>query len=253
MAGPTLEYRSAQDPTTPVHNPEATASAVFAGMLPVLLSLILMTREGMDSPAVFGVWLLLSAAAIAFGRAGRARSKMLGGKGRVRSRLGIAGGVGGLVLLVLGFIIFIGGLNRGIERANRIKCVSNMRNIHRAMALFAKENGGALPQSVGQLLDHIDASAFVCHSSQDKTAVGATTREVAANLLKSDHCSYVYVGAGMTWPVGADVVIAYEESDNHDGEGIHVLFGDGVVKWNSAEEAEQLLKTLKKPASLPVQ
>jgi hypothetical protein len=253
LGEPILQYRSPPDPTEAVHNPEATASAAFAGMIPVLLAFVLMTGAGMDSRALFGVWLLLSAAAIALGRAGRERSRKLGGKGRMRSQLGIAGGVGGLVLIVLGYIVFVGAFSRGIERANRIKCAYNLKRIHGAVQAFARDHDGALPSSTGDFLDYIDAHAFVCPATDDRTALGPTTREVAVNLAKAEYCSYVYVGAGTTWPVSASVVLAYEESDNHGGDGMHVLFGDGVVKWYSEEEAEQLLKKLNAPKSLPAQ
>src|SRR5687768_14056774 len=185
-------------------------------------------------PALIG-----AIAAISFGVAGRRRAEVLDGIGRVRAGWGIAVGVGGIVLMGLALFASVRSLERSMERVNRVRCATNMRHIYYAVELFAKEHQGALPKAMNELLNYLDVSTFVCNSSHDKPAPGPTTREVAANLEKREHTSYVYVGAGMTWPVGSDVVIGYEESDNHDGDGIHVLFGDGVVKWYTVKEAEE--------------
>lgn len=251
MAKQILGYQSPQDRSSRVQNPAATASVACAGMLLLVIIFFLLAGAEMGA-CVWPLWLLIAGAAVQFGREGHRRSKTLDGVGRVRSEVGIAAGVGGLALMVLGFAILVAGLNKGMEHANRIKCAYNLKRIHEAIGAFARDHDGALPSSAGDLLGHVDAHAFVCQAGDDRTAPGPTTRQVAGNLSKAEHCSYVYVGAGMTWPVVASVVLAYEESDNHDGDGIHVLFGDGVVKWYSAEEAEQLLKNPNAPKTLPV-
>ena len=161
-----------------------------------------------------------------------------------------AAGVLATAVLFVGFIVMF---NRSYERLYRLKCIGNLQQIHSAINAYSQANGGLLPHRLDQLLDQLSAETFVCMSSADEDAPGATTRAVALNLAKPKHCSYTYLGAGMTWPVGASVVLAYEDRENHNGEGIHVLFGDGVVKWYSGKEGETLLKKMKPATSMPVQ
>jgi prepilin-type processing-associated H-X9-DG protein len=189
-------------------------------------------------------------ASIACGAMGmrRARDPAVTGKG-----LAIAGLVLG-VLNVLGwgayfaliFAVMAPSLGRARETANRVKCASNLRQIGIAILLYANENHGHYPDSVDQLLltQDITSPVFVCPSSKDAAATGATTQAVATNLHTGGHLSYVYLGKGMTNDAAATTVVAYEPLSNHSNAGCNVLFGDGSVRFIAQPQAGQLIKQL---------
>lgn len=133
-----------------------------------------------------------------------------------------------------------------MERPNRVKCASNLRQIGQGLELYAKENGGKYPDDFGLLITKTDLTVdvFVCPSSGEQRASGTTPAEKAVNLLTHGHCSYIYLGRGLGTPVGEDRVVAMEPPENHDGNGMNMLFGDGHVEWYGKQEAEALLMKL---------
>lgn len=130
------------------------------------------------------------------------------------------------------------------ERANRIKCQSNLLQIYKLMESYAKRHGGEFPASLEAILRD-ESSSFelvVCPSSADEKAVGATREEALANFRKGEHnCSYVYLGAGKRLGGPADAVLVYEKPVNHELEGSNILYGDGRVEWCDRASAAKLL------------
>jgi prepilin-type processing-associated H-X9-DG protein len=131
------------------------------------------------------------------------------------------------------------------ERANRVRCSANLKTIGLALNLYADDNGGRYPDDFRPLVLKIDLNpeCCVCPSSFEERAPGQTQQEISENLLKEHYCSYVYLGKGLSRPVAADRVVAYEQLKNHV-EGMNVLYGDGHTEWVSGEAAETLLKQL---------
>lgn len=132
------------------------------------------------------------------------------------------------------------------DRANRVKCASNLWQIGQAMNLYAQEHGGQFPDDLPALILHADlvADNFVCPSTNDEKAPGQTPQEQAANLLQPGHCSFVYLAKGLTTQVESTRVLALEPLTNHEGEGINVLFADIHVEWLDKPSAEALLTKL---------
>ena len=141
--------------------------------------------------------------------------------------------------------------HRGREVANRIKCASNLRQIGEALTIYANTHGHQFPDDLSALLPGGDlySSTLVCPSSNDDPAFGATTQAVAANLTAPHHCSYVFLGKGLSQPTPSDRVIAYEPLEHHQRMGINVLFADMRVEWLDRTQAELLLARLKTPVS----
>jgi len=131
------------------------------------------------------------------------------------------------------------------EAPNRIRCLSNLRQIGNAIRDYADANGGHYPDDWQSLFLHTDlgAGVFVCPSANDEVAGGATTREIADNLRRPNHCSYIYYGKGLSTPVAPECVIAAESLENHSGDGMNILFGDGHVLWCNKDQAVKLLAT----------
>ncbi|MCY2954737.1 MAG: hypothetical protein NTU53_22630 [Planctomycetota bacterium] len=135
---------------------------------------------------------------------------------------------------------------RGLALANQVKCASNLRQIGQGIMLYANDRGGKFPPRLEVLITDVDLNpeVFVCPASNDKRATGPTTQAMLAELGKKGHCSYVYLGAGMTTSVPPDTVVAYEILDHHEKARINVLFGDGHVEWVVKAEAERIIKDL---------
>jgi prepilin-type processing-associated H-X9-DG protein len=133
------------------------------------------------------------------------------------------------------------------EPANRVKCASNLRQIGQAILLYANDHGGLYPDSFRTLLltQDITSECFVCPSSNDEKAPGATTAEQAENLETRGHLSYVYLGRGLnSSSVNEKTLVAYEPLTNHEDDGSNVLFGDGHVEFLNRKEATSLLPGL---------
>jgi prepilin-type processing-associated H-X9-DG protein len=98
--------------------------------------------------------------------------------------------------------------------------------------MYCDANRGRYPDRLEDLLltQPIDSWAFICPSTHDTPAPGATPAQQAANLSTGGHLSYIYLAKGWNdYRLSPDAVIAYEPPNRHHGRG-NVLFGDGHVK-----------------------
>jgi hypothetical protein len=82
---------------------------------------------------------------------------------------------------------------------------------------------------------------------------GPTTQAVAAAVVGvRSHCSYVYVGSGLSAQTAtAQHVLAHEYVSNHKNTGMNVLYGDGTVQWLQKAEAERVLSELQQGHNPP--
>jgi prepilin-type processing-associated H-X9-DG protein len=53
------------------------------------------------------------------------------------------------------------------------------------------------------------------------------------------NANYVYMGAGLNNTTPADRPIVYEKQDDHDQDGMNILYGDGHVEWQAMPTALQ--------------
>ena len=143
-------------------------------------------------------------------------------------------------LLGLIAVVFLGMLVRGLfsfgsVAAARIKCGSNFRMIGLAIQMYSNEHQGRLPDSFEELLASTDITPedFLCPAANETRAAGPTTQAVLDQFAAPGHCSYIYLGKGLTWNNDPQVVLAYEPNLAH-GEtriGMNVLSGDGHVDF----------------------
>ena len=206
-----------------------------------------------DAPAVLiSLVTVVPLAAIALGLAARRRTRAAPS----RRRRGVAAAaivLGCAELALLGTGWLTPPLSRGRESANRVKCASNLREIGQAILMYAQDHGGRFPAGFEHLITEEDLSSnvFLCPSGISERAAGATTQEVVQSFLADPiHCSYVYAGANLTRATTTPAhVLAYEPLGNHVGnpQGIHVLHGDGTVRWYAAPQAKRLIDELTKP------
>lgn len=128
------------------------------------------------------------------------------------------------------------------ERANRIKCASNLRQIGQGVLMYANDHGGTLPPDLKTVVrGEYDGMVLACPATDhDDGSWGHPEDRIRARWLP-ETVSYVYLGAGLRSTLPADVVVAYERPENHDGAGMNLLFNDGHVEWFDLNLAEQKL------------
>jgi len=225
---PILPYRS---PDPPASNDLALWAWGFA-LAPIALLLL---AAGWQNSLLLGLALPCPFLAVGLGIVAFRRAVPPNVPHRRRAIAALCIG-GSELLLLLMAIIILPRMGASPERANRVKCASNLRQIGQAIFLYANDNAGRFPQRLDQFLadGSLEAYVFVCPSSNDDWATGPTKAAILADFAKPDHCSYFYLGAGLTTTVSADYVLAYELPKNHDWEGFNVLYGDGHVEWTTA-------------------
>lgn len=185
-------------------------------------------------------------AAVVTGIVGLVKANRPGVGGRGFAIAGLVLGLTGFFISTMLIAILLPSLNRAREQANRIKCASNLRQVGQAIQIYANENKGQFPDTIDQLMltGDLGPEALVCPTSNDTIAPGTTPHEHVASLATPGHLSYVYVGKGLTYRAGADVVVAYEPPANHRNDGMNVLYADGHVDWVGRNVAPKVISEL---------
>jgi prepilin-type processing-associated H-X9-DG protein len=158
--------------------------------------------------------------------------------------LGETGGVSTLAVPALGTSILLPSLNRARETANRVKCASNLRQIGQACLLYSNENRGKYPNDIAEIIrtQDITPQVFVCPSTGTTLPRGLQPAQLAQ--WTQENSNYVYVGKGLKNSATAETVVCYEKLEDHDNDGINVLFGDGHVEFIQREQAKVLIPDL---------
>ena len=132
--------------------------------------------------------------------------------------------------------------NLGRERANRIKCQSNVNMLAKHVLLYANDHGGKFPDTLGRLVtaEDIDAHMLVCPSGILEQ-LPAVLPDERGRRVDEGQVEYVYFGHGPDNQVPGDTILIAEVMRNHDGEGMNVGYADGRAGWLPASEARELL------------
>ena len=143
----------------------------------------------------------------------------------------------------LALSIILPSLNRARETANRVKCGSNMRQIGQGILLYSNENRGKYPPDLGTLVktEDLTAEVFTCPSGEKRAPRTFANKNDAAKWV-NENSDYVYIGAGKTSAIGADVIVLYEKPDAHGGQGMNMLFGDGHVEFQMMPAARRMIE-----------
>jgi hypothetical protein len=159
-------------------------------------------------PPIFGI------ASLAFGVI--ALNQICKSGGRMKGRgLAIVGLLaGGVSLLFIGYL-FLHPLDQRVK-FREADCLSNVKTIGLACAMYADSHDGRLPRSFEDLTNVIKSDkVFVCPSAKDQT-----------------HYSYAFTGATNVWGVSANTVVLLEIEANHQGKRA-LLFDDGHAEMKS--------------------
>jgi hypothetical protein len=124
----------------------------------------------------------------------------------------------------------------------------NLHQIGLAILLYENDHNQAFPNSLVTLYraEQVAPAVFVDISTNDTPAEGATPDEIAVNLTKPGHCSYTYVGAGLTDQTATgDTVVAYFVYGTNaifPPGSAEALFGDGHCMFLAPSLAADMLK-----------
>lgn len=164
--------------------------------------------------------------------------------GEFFSRVGAASSVG-VGTGAVAVSILLPSLNRARETANRVKSASNLRMIGTGMMLYANENTGKFPPTLGDVLKTQDVTIDVFVSPRTSTSIPPEIRngdKDAKAAWVSEHGDYEYVGADLNNSAHPDVILAYERLDRGLTDGINVLFADGHVEFHMLREWPEIKK-----------
>ena len=129
--------------------------------------------------------------------------------------------------------------------SRREACTFGVRPLAQALAQYADNNDGRLPEDLAELLfyQYTDGWALVCPRSDDRPAAGATNVAQANALYrtsKAGHCSYVYLGQGVNRRSDPAAAVLYEPGRAGDEE-LLVLRADGTIAWLAGAERQAFL------------
>ena len=130
------------------------------------------------------------------------------------------------------------------EQARRVKCMNNLRQLGIAMQMFSDDNEGKYPEKLSELYPKYASSPelFVCSSAggeiqELRKADGEIDTEATRKLI-DEKSNYVYV-SGLTTEAPAEMVVIYEKTSSHSGEGGNALYNGMNAEWiDSAQYAE---------------
>ncbi len=139
--------------------------------------------------------------------------------------------------------IALPSLSRSRQMANRVKSASNLRQIGQGCLLYANENRGKYPPSLGAMAGEVDVGWEVFLMPQSNKTVPPAPRGGDPKALAAwvdANSDYAYLGKGKTNDMAPEEVVAYEKHEP-GVEGANVLFGDGHVEWVPASGLSQIL------------
>jgi prepilin-type processing-associated H-X9-DG protein len=134
----------------------------------------------------------------------------------------------------IGLAVMLPAMNAGKERANRVKCASNMRQMGQGVLLYANDHKGTYPPMLGDLATEADINwqVFLCPDAGQQPPAQDVQRDPKKMAVWiNQNAQYIYVGANMNGNMPADRILMYERQENHAGQGLNVLFNDGHVEW----------------------
>jgi hypothetical protein len=222
----------------------ATVAAGYCAASLVPWLLLWTVGRGGETPFLVLVFLLplpIVGAAVSAMAYRKALPPVFAGRGAAAATLCVHG-------IHLAFLCLSVAWSGASEPGNRLGCASHLRRIGQSLTFYAVKYDTRYPPALDLLILHADTPAelFVCGSTRDHPARGQTLDEVIKSFRGDPrHNSYAYAAGELTADVVTrDHVLAYEHLPNHGHAGIHVLFGDGNVRWLDHAEAERLVAEL---------
>jgi len=193
-----------QPPPVPTGTPKPSGFATASLVLGILGLICILPILGSVLAIIFGI--------VALNQIKKANG-LLTGQGKAMAGL-IMGCVSFLMIPIIGILaaMLLPALNQAREKARQAVCMSNLKQIGLACAMYADNHNDKLPRKFDDLLPYVGSSKiFFCPSARDST-----------------ENSYEFTGATNVWGVAPEVVIVREKSAHHRRCEI-VLYDDGHV------------------------
>jgi len=247
--GPVVEFRMPEK-RKPSH---LVATLAFVLSMVCIAALVLEPRSVWEVERLFFVVVVGGIGALLAGIVGLRLTAGQDRAGKAQAWFGAIFGGAVLGILACGVIQEV-RFGNVMERDERGRCQSRVRHIGQGLLLYASNHGGQFPPRFDPLISEEDISTeeFICPSSNDERAVGATFQQKLAEFAKPGHCSYIYLGAGRTTAtVTRDFVLAYEPLENHQFKGAHFIFGDARAEWRDEKEARKMIEQWKNGVNPP--
>lgn len=142
---------------------------------------------------------------------------------------------GVVLLLLLGFALVPMSSPLDRDKAMRIDCMQNLRQISLAVSIYREDHGGTNAASLQALASYCnDARLFVCPSS------GSVTGELSH---VDEWTSYAFRRNART-----NEAMLFCLPTNHRNASGNIVFGDGSFSWYRKAAFDEVLKTGKKEA-----
>lgn len=186
----------------PVVTPKTSGLAIASLVFGILGLICLLPVLGSALAIIFG--------AIALGKVGNSRGQL---RGRGQAMAGLVLGCIGFVMVPILAILagmLLPALSSAREKARRVQCLNNEKQIALAMQMYTVDHDGKCPRTLDNLRQYV-ASEKVFHCPSACTS--------------SEPNYQIFCGTNVT-----DVVIR-EDPEDHRGAGGNVAYGDGHVEW----------------------
>jgi prepilin-type processing-associated H-X9-DG protein len=220
-----LEFLSEEGIGGKNHQSPSSANAVAAQSSGLAVASLIL---GILSLLCFGPFFGIPA--IILGLFALSKVKKGTGSGKGMAIAGISTGSVGIVLVIVQIAILAGmllpALNAAREKARRISCASNLKQIGLAVRMYSQENNEQYPDKNGaEGLEMLRVGGYL--ENTKIYTCPSTTTAMAGGKLTEENVDYVYIG-GRNESDNVDTVIAYDKPNNHNKFG-NALFVDGHV------------------------
>ncbi|MBN4074034.1 DUF4190 domain-containing protein [bacterium AH-315-E10] len=152
--------------------------------------------------------------------------------GKAMAITGLILGYMGVLIVPIVFMMSLAmltpALTKAREKARRINCAGNIKQIGIAIALYSNDHEGNAPESLADITEYLPPGiVFICPSAQKHNQTPATKEDLANGMS-----SYDYVGNGINIDKvenPTSFVILRDHKGNHEGGWTNFLYADGHV------------------------